>query len=117
MQKIELIDANDFVISVVLDSTSYKLKFGWNDAAQNWYVDVRTGKGVTIISGIAVVPNFPLFAQGKRLGLPEGELMAVIVNQDEEDNQRIGRNDFKTGKAAVVYISESELEAIQEAEQ
>jgi len=117
VQKIELMDANDFVIGVVLESTSYKLKFGWNDVAQNWYMDIRTGQGETIISGIAVVPNFPLFAQGKRLGLPKGELMAVVVNQDEPENQRIGRNDFTSGKFSLVYVPKSELEAIQEASQ
>jgi len=115
MVKLALLDANDFVQSVLLDDEPYKLHFAWNDTSKAWTLDLRDSHGKDIVRGIRIVPNFPLLHQMKRNGLPKGEFMAVIVNFTWNDCQTIGRRDFLNGRASLVYISEVEKDAILEA--
>ena len=115
MIMIEMQDANDFVTSFVLNEQTYKLHFGWNDAAGQWSVDIRTTGNVDIGRGIAIVPNFPLLSQGRRTGLPGFEVMAIVVNTENADNQSIGREDFINGKFAFVIVPEAEINAIKNA--
>lgn len=116
MIQISMYDANDFVESVTLDGETYKLKFGWNPYNESWSMDVRNEKGEDLVRGISLVPNFPLLNQHKRVvGIPEGEIMAVVVNQEATGSQSIGRQDFLNGKFSLVYIPRSEVNAILEA--
>lgn len=110
MIAITMFNANDFITTVLLDDEPYKLHFAWNDNAAQWYADILTNDNVEIARGLSIVPNLPLFSFYRRENLPLGELMAVIVNQDESDNQSIGRNDFLNGKATLVYIPAGELQ-------
>lgn len=112
MIQISMYDANDFVESVILDGQTYKLHFGWNPYSQGWSMDVRNEKGEDLVRGVSVVPNFPLLHQHRRIALPTGELMAVVVNQDAPGNQQIGRKDFLNGKFSLVYIPKRELDEI-----
>ena len=114
MQKISMYDANDFVETVQFEGESYDLHFAWNPYNESWTMDIRNQQREDIVRGIAVVPNFPLLNQHRRSDLPPGELMAVIVNPAA--GQTIGRNDFLNGKFSLVYIPESELDEILEAE-
>lgn len=110
MIAISMFDANDFVTTAMLADEPYKLHFSWNDVAQQWYLDISTNENVEIVRGLSIVPNLPLFSFYRRSDdLPLGELMAVIVNQDEADNQSIGRQDFLNGKATLVYMTAGEL--------
>jgi hypothetical protein len=109
MVAITMFDANDFITTVMLNDEPYKLHFSWNDNAKQWYVDVLTNDNIEIARGLSVVPNLPLFSFYRRERLPLGELMAVIVNQDDDENQSIGRQDFLNGKATLVYIPAEEL--------
>lgn len=112
MIEISMRDANDFVESVVLEQENLKLHFAWNDEAYCWYVDVRTMTNEDIVQAIAVVPNFPLLTQYRRVGgLPPGELMAVVVDENDPHNQTIGRDDFINGRFTMVYIPEAEVNA------
>ena len=115
MIQISMIDANDFVETVTLEGEPYKLHFSWNDYAQQWAVDVRNMQNEDIVRGIAVVPNYPLFLQQKRAGLPRGELMAVVVDSSKADNQTIGRKSFVNGLYSLVYVPEVEVNAIRNA--
>ena len=110
MISISMFDANSFVTTAMLADEPYKLQFSWNDVAQQWYLDISTNDNVEILRGLSIVPNLPLFSFYRRTNdLPLGELMAVIVNQDEAENQSIGRQDFLNGKATLVYIPAGEL--------
>jgi hypothetical protein len=115
MIQLSMLDANDFIESAMLDGILYRLHYGWNSYSQQWSVDIRTAQNKDIVRGIAIVPNMPLFNQCRRNGLPKGELMAVTVNQDDTDNQQIGRDDFIDGRFAMVYVPEAEKNAIMEA--
>ena len=116
MISLSMYDANDFITSAMLDNTPYKLHFSWNDHVPQWTVDVLTNDNVEIIRGIPIVPNLPLFSfYRRRSALPPGELLAVVVNQEETDNQSVGRNDFLNGKFTLVYVPKDEVNAILEA--
>lgn len=116
MQSISMIDANDFVEAVTLDGTPFKLHFMWNDKGKQWSFDLRDYQNNDIIRGITIAPNFPLLSlQRRQKDVPRGELMAVVVNQEESGNQVIGRNDFVNGKFTFVFVPESELNAIIQA--
>lgn len=113
MQIIKLIDSNDFVMTVTLDNESYRLKFGWNDYQKQWSMDIRDSRNNDIVRGIALVPNFPLLDRHKRSNVPLGELMCTFC-KDDDTTQTIGRRDFVDGRCNLVYIPESELNAIKE---
>lgn len=115
MISLSMYDANDFITSAMLDGEPYKLHFSWNDHVPQWTVDVLKNDNTEIVRGIPVVPNLPLFSFYRRSKLPPGELMAVVVNQDEPDNQSVGRQDFLNGKFTLVYIPKDEVDAILEA--
>ncbi|WP_437793191.1 phage baseplate plug family protein [Mitsuokella multacida] len=107
MVTISMMDANNFAESVVLDSALYRLRFNWNDSAKTWTMDVCTNDNADIVRGISVVPNFPLLNTYRRIKtLPPGELMAIVTNTDIK---AIGRKDFVSGKAALVYVPKEEL--------
>ena len=116
MTEISMRDANDFVQTVVLEKENVKLHIAWNPKAYGWFVDVRDMAGQDLVRAIAIVPNMPLLNQYRRVsGLPAGELMAVVVDQDGEQNQTIGREDFLTGKFTLVYVTEDEINDLGDA--
>lgn len=116
MQSISMIDANDFVEAVTIDGVPYKLHFMWNDKGKQWTMDLRDYQNNDVVRGIAIAPNFPLLSlQRRQNNVPRGELMAVVVSQEETENQVIGRKDFVNGKFTFVYVPESELNAIIQA--
>lgn len=115
MITLSMYDANDYVMSSMLDGNPYKLHFSWNDRVPQWTVDVLTNDNTEIVRGIPVVPNLPLFSFYRRQkDLPPGELLAIVVNQDEEGNQAVGRQDFLNGKFTMVYVPKEEVDAILE---
>lgn len=109
---ISMYDANDFVESVILEGSTYKLHFAWNPYSQGWSVDIRNEKGDDLVRGVSVVPNFPLLHQHRRIELPPGELLAVVTNPDDPSSKSIGRQDFLNGKFSLVYIPKAELDSI-----
>ena len=116
MISLSMYDANDFIISTMLDGNPYKLHFSWNDHVPQWTVDVLMNDNSEVVRGIPVVPNLPLFSFYRRqANLPPGELLAVVVNQDEEGNQAVGRQDFLNGKFTMVYVPVGEVNGILEA--
>lgn len=116
MISLSMYDANDFIVSTMLDGEPYKLHFSWNDRVPQWTVDVLTNDNTEVVRGIPIVPNLPLFSFYRRQkGLPQGELLAVVVNQDETENQAVGRQDFLNGKFTMVYVPVGEVNGILEA--
>lgn len=105
MELLKLPDLNDFVVTVVLEGTSYRLHFAWNDRAGFWALGVRDGNNVAVIEGIKCVPNWPLLRQYHRPALPPGEFICVVTNKA----QTIGRLDFVEGNAKLVYLTAAEV--------
>lgn len=65
-------------LRVALDGVTYILNFSWNARARSWYLDVQDSDGTPIVSGLAVVSNWPLLRRFKwNAALPGGELIAT----------------------------------------
>lgn len=112
MIAIGMMDANDFVESIVVDMMTYFLHLSWNDLTHSWTMDLRNSKNEDIVRGVAVVPNFPLLNQHRRHMQERFEIMAVTVSQDLKKNQSIGRDGFTSGRFNMVLIPANEIKAI-----
>ena len=73
-----------------------------------WTVDILTNDNTEIVRGIPVVPNLPLILllQTAKQPSPRG-IACGGVNQDEEGNQAVGRQDFLNGKFTMCYVPRS----------
>ena len=110
MIKISMVDKNSFVETVMLDDTSFRLRFNWNDYSGFWTVDICDNNNVDIVNGIVVVLNFPLLQQYRRhADLPDGELLAVV---NDSTVSSITRDDFINGKVSMIYIPKEEMHDI-----
>ena len=90
-------DRNDSMARVVLNETEYMIRFTYNYAGDYWKFGIYTAMDEPIAIGVKIVPNFPLNVFYTVTGLPLG-VFAAITNLD-----RIGRNDFKDGKARFIF--------------
>ena len=103
MNSISMYDANDFVENVTIENVKYKLHFGWNGSF--WSMDIRDSEGTNILNNIVLVPNFPLLLQYQRHIDIKGQILAIR----NDDIQTIGRDDFTSGKATLIYMSEEDI--------
>ena len=109
MQKIAFLDANDIVSTVTLDGTQYQIRMLWNDRGGYWTLSLRSDSGASLLEGVKAVPDYPLLHPYRGTGIPPGELMVVTL---DTTLQIVGRTDFASSKAMLVYVTEAELNAI-----
>ncbi|OBW92976.1 phage baseplate plug protein [Gallibacterium salpingitidis] len=100
MFTIQLPDKNDFITEVNLDDEVFFLHFSWNDTLQFWSLAIENAYNDELVSNIVVLPNRPLISPIRREAFPIGEL--IVVREDSQ--QAIGREDFISGKATLIYI-------------
>lgn len=100
---IEVPDMNDSMVDIVLDDVFYVLRFTYNDTKDYWTFGVYDDASNPIAIGMKIVPGMVLNQFFAANILPGA--FGVISNLD-----RIGRDDFKNGKAEFVFISETEAE-------
>ena len=100
MITIQLANKNDFITEVNLDDEVFFLHVSWNDTVGFWSLAIENAYNDELVSGIVILPERPLIEPVRRDELPLGELMAVR----EDDLPFIGRDDFVSGKAALIYI-------------
>ena len=91
-------DMNDSFSPAVLDGVQYRIRFTWNDTSQRWTFGLYTMQHECLVSGIKLVPRFPLNLQIVDDRFPTG-IFGVHTDFDT-----IGRNSFIEGKAAFSYI-------------
>lgn len=99
LTEISLIDSNDMLIEAQLSDSVYYIGMSWNEEAQQWVMSLRDLNQEVLISGIAVVPNWPMLYQIRRPDFPPGELIAFTPKFTE-----IKRRTFMEGKAFLFYI-------------
>lgn len=99
-----VIDANDMLIEAELDNSVYHVGLSWNQEGQLWTLSIRDLNFSILLSGIAVVPSYPLLYQVSRTYLPPGQIAAYSVN-----DKPITRNSFVLGEAALVYLTAEDL--------
>ena len=91
-------DMNDSFSRVVLDNVQYLIRFTWNDTSQRWAFGLYTMQRECLVSGVKLVPRFPLNLQIVDDRFPTG-VFGVYT-----DFGTIGRNSFIEGKAVFSYI-------------
>lgn len=101
MNIIPVIDANDSLLEAELDGRTYFLNLSWNSEARLWTLSIENADNELIISSILLSPNKPLLKPYRHLSVPAGEMVAILEN----NNTMIGRQDFVTGIAKLVYVS------------
>ncbi|CDF97856.1 phage baseplate plug family protein [Avibacterium paragallinarum] len=100
MFTIQLANKNDFITEVNFDDEVFFLHFSWNDTLSFWTLAIENAYNDELASNIVLLPNRPLIEPIRREALPLGELIIV-----REDNQQIiGRDDFVSGQATLIYI-------------
>ena len=95
---IEVPDMNDSMSRIVLNGTVYYIRFTYNDTGDYWKFGLYNYLSEPIVLGIKIVPSFPLNVFYGVTKLPDG-VFGAKSNLD-----RIGRNDFKNGKAEFIFI-------------
>ena len=70
-----------------------------------WVLTMEDYTHTVLVAGVVVVPGVPLLGMFRHLGVPPGEVWAVLL---DDTRQTIGRADFTTGDAALVYVEEDE---------
>ena len=104
MIQLGIIDANDMLIEAELEDSVYNIGLSWNQEAQFWTLSIRDLNYSLLVSGIAVVPTFPLLNQIRRTYFPPGEIMVYSVN-----DKPIKRNSFVNGEASIIYFTADEM--------
>lgn len=101
MNIIPVIDANDSLLEAELDGRTYFLNLSWNSEARLWTLSIENADNELIVAGILLSPNISLLKPYRHLSVPAGEMVAILEN----NNTMIGRQDFVTGIAKLVYVS------------
>jgi hypothetical protein len=109
MITIPLADQNSFIIEAALDEIIYLLRFDWNSEAQIWTMAMQDARDETVLRGVVLVPNTPLLEQFRHLPVPRGEFIVYAL----DDNLQIGRDTFLAQTAALYYLTEAEVAALQ----
>jgi len=95
---IEVPDMNDSVSRVVLNGKQYLIRFTWNDTGGYWCFGLSDSLGEPILIGVKIVPQFPLNLFYGLADLPSG-VFGVFTELG-----KVGRDDFKDGKASFAFI-------------
>jgi len=100
-----LLDTPLFSLETQLDGTLYSLTFRWNSRANQWFVDLADAANDPIVSGIAIVVDFPLARRCRDPRMPPGALFAVDTTGAGLDP---GETDLGR-RVVILYFTEAEL--------
>lgn len=101
-------DNPNHTILIDLDNKIYKLAFLFNTVAEFWTMDIYTENELLLVSGIKIVPNYPLIFSHANPDLPTGDFICEI----SDTKSRIIRNSFSTGKSKLLYLTKDELQTL-----
>lgn len=96
-------DLNDSFSRIVLLGKEYQMRFTWNDTCEYWTMGLYSIEHRAYVSNIKIVPNSPLNFFYQTNNLPNG----VFAASSALDS--IGRNDFKNGRAKLMFIPNEDL--------
>jgi len=101
-------DAN-YVFTVELDGTEFRLRFKYNERDDAWYFSVLDAEGNILRAGLKVVNEFTLLRLWAQANRPRGELVAVnqgMVTAPPTLNQ-LG------AEVVLTYLDASEIAAVE----
>lgn len=96
-----------FIENITLDDIVLNFKFIWNGRDNAWYMDISDSINDPILQGIKVINGWELIARYTDIRLPQGALLVVSLNSDEEIIDRNGMID----NYSLIYLTEEELDA------
>lgn len=101
-------DTPSFQVDTQLDGVLYRFDFRWNSRDSQWTFDVADADGDAIVSGVAVVVDFPLMRRAMHdPRMPPGALFAVDTANTQTDP---GLADLgPERRVQLVYFTEAEL--------
>jgi hypothetical protein len=67
-------DAAHFLFEVDLDGKAYGFELRWNERAAGWFLHLSDATGTRLVSGIRLVPGWPLLRRWQDARMPAGEL-------------------------------------------
>lgn len=105
---IEVPDMNDSMSEISIDGVTYLLRFTYNERYKYWNFGICTEEEEAIVSMTKIVPGFDLFHFYTNADLPDGVFGCLC------DKDTVERNDFVSGTAEFIYISNSELTELYE---
>lgn len=108
MLLISVVDSPDIVHNVTIDDINYKLRLMYNINGF-WVLHLWDYNENPLITNIKVVPGVPLLLNKHCFDVPKGEFIVVC------DDECVGRDSFKNGRANLVYLTESEVNGIKNA--
>ena len=96
-------DENDSFCRVVLDGNEYLMRFTYNASFDYWSWGLYEDKETPIVTGIKIVPNFPLTFFYENDNLPNGVFGCL------SDKDTVGRYDFVNESAVFIFIPSDDL--------
>lgn len=107
MRRISVPDSANTETPVSLGGESYSFKFSFNSTNDKYYLDIIY-QGVTIISGLKLIPNVYLLKKYALSNFSHGDLIVVNMNNTPDD---VGRDNLGIGKPyELFYISNEEFD-------
>lgn len=102
-------DTPSFQVDTQLDGVLYRFDFRWNSRDEQWAFDLADSAGDPIVSGVAVVVDFPLMRRANHdPRLPRGCLTAVDTGGLNVDP---GLTDLGPDRRVqLVYFTEAEFD-------
>lgn len=100
---IQLPDMNDSFSRLVLQGKEYLARFTYSYTDDSWTFGLYKGTREPIITGIKLVPCFPVNRYFHTSDMPDG-IFGVLTKLE-----RVGRKAFSSGDAKFVFIPSDEL--------
>lgn len=94
-----------------LENTNINLELQWNDRASSvnegsWFLNLYTVEDEPIITGIKIIPDYPLTFKYSDNRLPEGEFFCL---SNTSTDVKLGRDNLGTD-FRLTYITKEELD-------
>ena len=98
-------DVSAYIENVALGATVYRLRFGYNERDDSWYVDILTIDEQPIVEGRRIVVDFPLFDRFTDQRLFDGDLFAIDTVGKQLEPGRLDLGE----RVELVFATEDEI--------
>jgi len=99
-----------FAYDIELAGELFRLYFSWNARETSWYMDIQDQNENNILTGIKLVPNYPLLRQYRAYAaLPAGGFILWDLNQDPISGE-VTFDNFGT-RYQLLFFTQEEIES------
>lgn len=90
-------------MDVQLDRRVFTIRANYNTRMQTWAIDLISGDGETLLSGVRVVKDYPLLPSWRDARFPSGQLFAVAPSGRERHDPSRDAFEGDTPSFRLVY--------------